>query len=610
MPKLRSAEVDLAKLCEAIRSSRMVLEPFRVARLNAVRKYAGDQWSTETAFQKRPVNFLSLYVQIMTRSLISHDPRVMLSTKKKEHRAAVSAMEEWCNPEIVRMNLAEALSRGATDAIFGFHAMKVGLATPAESEKSGWSLQAGQPYACPIDLDDWCMDPHARSLHEMAWMGHRSRVLVDSITDSKLYNSVKAKKVQPNPDRQYNEPGDERISMLGRQWVSNDLDEAYDYCDLWEIYLPYEKMIVTMLSEDGGCPHLIDYRGDENAPFAQREYVGPYCGPYHFLSLMPPVAGNAMPKGPIQDLIDMDEALNGLTQKLIEQAARQKEVLGYSGHSDSDVQRVVEARDGEAIRVDSIDKMKPMGFGGPHPANAVFSQQLWEMLNKVGGNVELLGGLGEQSKTATQDKMLNANAGASVKWMQQGMVKHTAKVIESLCWFWHHHPQKVMTSYHPIQGLANPIERTITPRDRQKVPFESMEISVDPFSLQHSTPSEKMAFMNQIVTQVVTPLMPMMQQQGLGFDMSRFLELIAKFGNFPEMSEIITNLPDPPAAGEEGGGDAPAKPGQTSRTYNRINQSEQTGSGQVKADLQAMMGAPKGGRPSNNGTGYVPVGGR
>lgn len=607
MARKRTAEVDLNKLCEAIRASRLVLEPFRVSRMEAVRKYAGDQWSTETAMTKRPINFLSLYLQILSRNLIAHDPRAMLSVKKAEYRATVSAMEEWLNPQIKRMGLADSLHRGGIDAIYGFHVMKVGLATPAEAEKTGWEVEFGQPYASCIDLDDWAMDPHARTLRELAWMGHRTRVRTDSIKDSNLYEAASRKKVQSNVDRQYNEPGDERISMLGRQYVSGEVDsEAYDYCDLWEIYLPMEKMIITMLSEDGGTPSL-DLDGENPKAFAQRNWVGPYCGPYHFLNLMPPVSGNAMPKGPIQDLIDMDFHLNGIMQKLIEQAARQKEILACGNAADGDAERVVNARDGEAIRMDNPDKMKPVGFGGPHPNNQAFAMGMWDLLSKLGGNIELMGGLGEQSKTATQDKMLNANAGVSVKWMQAEMVKHTAKVIESLCWFYHHHPTKVMTSYHEIEGLDEPIERKVRPEDREKVPFEAMDIKVDPFSLQFQAPGEKMGFIKGVMSEMVIPLLPLLKEQGIGVNMGRFLELMADFSNVPELMEVITNLAESQGIpqGEE---EQPAKPGNTTRTYNRVNASEKTEGGQSKVMQQALLGQNAGGRPSNNGS-YKPVGG-
>lgn len=601
----RKPEVDLVRLCEAIRSSREVLEPFRVARKNAAAMYAGDQWSTETAKVSRPVNFLSLYLQIMSRNLISHDPQAMLSTWKKEYKAIVSAMEDWVNPELRRMDIAASLERGGIDALYGFHAMKVALAAPVESEKSGWEMKVGMPYACCIDLDDWAQDPHARTIKEAAWMGHRSRVMVETLKTSKLYEAAKRRKLQPNPDRQYNEPGDERISMLGRQYVSGELgNEAYDYIDIWEVYLPMEKLIVTLLSEDGGTPMLMP---GENDAFDVKPWIGPYCGPYHFLNLMPPVSGNAMPKGPIQDLIDLDTHLNGIMTKLIEQAARQKEILACSGAADGDAKRLVDARDGEVIRFDNPDKLKPMGFGGPHPNNQNFAMSMWEMLNKLGSNIELMGGLSEQSKTATQDKLLNANSSATMKWMQQAMVKHTSKVIESLLWFYHHHPEKVMTGYREIEGLEWPIERNVTPEDREKVPFEEIEIKVDPYSLQYSAPGERLAFLNQVMQQTLIPLMPLLQQQGIGVDAGKFLELLAKYSNNPDLEEIITNLAE--QQGEPGGEEeGPAKPAQTQRTYNRINASEQTRQGQVKANLQSLMGQPKGGRPSNNGS-YQPVGG-
>lgn len=604
--KSRSADVDLSKLCDAIIASLKVLEPFRRARRLAVERQAGDMWSEETAKVKRPLNFLSLYLQVMYRNLISNHPKVNLSTWKRQHRATVSTLEDWANREIKRMKLAQSLQRGGVDAIYGFHVMKVGLCTPAESEKSGWEMTVGQPYARSIDLDDWAIDPHARDFREAAWMGHRSRVRVDALKDSDLYEAVRRRSVGPNPDRYYNEDGDEKISMLGRGYRASNLEsEAYEYCDIWEIYLAQEKMVVTLLSEDGGTPTLTDARGKQVA-FDERPWIGPYCGPYYPLSLMPPVAGNLMPKGPIQDLIGMDEALNGLTQKLMEQAARQKEILAFSGASESDAERVRTTPDGGVVMVERPDGLKPMGFGGPHPNNQNFVLSLWEMLNKLGGNIELIGGLGEQSKTATQDKMLNANAGASMKSMQAAMVEHTASVIEGLCWFWHHHPQKVMTGYREIQGLDYPIERTITPEDREKVPFEELEITVDPYSLQHNSPGEKLAFIQQVVQQTMIPLMPILQQQGIGINIARYLELVAEYGNSPDLTEIITNLAeaDPMEGGEEG----PGKPAQTSRTYNRINASEQTGTGQVKSNLQALMGQPKGGRPSSNGT-YQPVSG-
>lgn len=611
---MRKTEADVGRLCEGVRTSIRVLEPYRRARLEAVRKYAGDQWSTETSFVPRPVNFLSLYLQVMIRSLVANDPRVSLSVMKREYRATVSAFEEWINPEIVRMKLVDSLQRGVTDALYGFHVMKVALATPKDAEMSGWQVKAGVPFAKTIDLDDWVMDPHARTLNDLAWCGHRYRIRINQVKNPDMAEYAQnqkyarrqpppegKRKLQPNPDKQYNMTGDQRISTLGRQFLSNDQTEVYDYADLWEIYLPMERKIVTLLSEDGGAPCTYDDSG-KPVPYDERDWVGPDSGPYHFLNLMPPVSGNAMPKGPVQDLIGMDEHLNGLMQKLLQQASRQKEILAYQAGSEDDANRIANAADGEIIRVDNIDKLKPMAFGGPAPNNHQFLLGLWEILNKIGGNVELLGGLGAQSKTATQDKLLNANSSTSMKFMQSEVVKHTSNVMTALLWFCHHHPEKVMTSYHPIEGLPNPIERTVTPQDRQKIPFEAMAIKVDPYSLQHQSPGERMAFLNQTVSQIIIPLMPILQQQGLSFNMAKYLDIIARYGDAPDVTEVVESLAvstagDGPSEQEE----QPGKPANTTRQYTRINASEKTDEGQSKVMQAALLGYNTGGNPKATG---------
>lgn len=562
-----------------------------MARREAVRKYGGDQYSTETSSVPRPVNFLSIYLQLVSRSLIAQAPNVTISTPKREHRRTVGAMESWANAEIKKMDLADVLQRAGIDAIYGISIIKVGLASPGEAEKSGWTQQAGQPYACVVDPDDWVMDPHARTLRELAWCGHRVRVPLAAIKDSPMYEKAKRKKLKANVDRKYNESGDERISMIGRQYVSGDEDEAYDYVDLWEIYLPMEKLVVTLVSDEGDTPMI----GEDEEPFHVQPWLGPHSGPYHFLNLMPPVSGNAMPKGPIQDLIDMDEAMNWMFQKLIDQGVRQKSLLLISAQADGDATRINEAGDGDTIRVDNPDKIKPAGFGGPDPTNNAFVLGLWDFLNKLGGNIELMGGLGQQSKTATQDKMLNANASASMRWMQQSMVIFTSKVIESLCWFWHHHPKKVMTSHFAITGLSSPIERNITPQDRQKVRFEEMEIKVEPFSLQYQSPEEKLAFLTQVVTQILMPLLPLLQQQGIGINIGRYLEYVAKYGSSPDLAEIVESIDV--ASAEPPGGDQPPKPGNTTRTYTRVNRSEATSAGQTAALRQTLLGQNPGGNP-------------
>lgn len=598
MPKTRTAEIDLTKLCEATRAARLTWQPFREFRLETVRKYAGEYWTPETSYQPRPINFISLYLSTVPRLLVSSTPKFSLKTFEKKYRAVSAGLELWGNDELERGTFAEVLHRATFDSLIGpFGIVKVGLTTPAESEMSGWGMEFGQPGYWHVDIDDWAQDPHARTMDECAWMGFRQRVMLNSLKGSKLYDAIKKKKLDAEVDRQYNETGDERIGMLSRGYYGNET-EVYDYCYLWQYYIPREKLIVTLYSDDGYGPRTEDYKGTESA-FEQKDWVGPSCGPFHFLRQML-VPGQAMGKGPVQDIVRMDEELNGLYQKLIDQAARQKDITFYQ--NEKDAERIRDEKDGGMVRVDNPDKIKPVSMGGANAGNQAFAMGMWGMLNKVAGNLELLAGLGQQASTATQEKLLNSNSSRIVTDMQQTTVKFTSDVMKSWLWLAHHHPTKQMTAYHEVPG-AN-VKANVTPAQRRQVPFDALRLQVHPYSFQYQTPQEMMAFIDQTVMQVVTPLMPLLQQQGIFFDVNKYLELKAKYGNCPDLSEVCqfgsnaTPSPDTPSSSSQ----QHKMPVATERSYNRVNRSEKTSQGQDQVAMQQLLSQNAGGRPSNNGS--------
>lgn len=591
MAKKRKSQVDIPRLLLATQAAGQQMEPYRKTRRETIAKYAGPHWSTETAHANRPINFLSLYMQIVSRNLVSHDPRATMTTFEREHRRVASGLQDWGNDEMARMGLGNKLHRLVMDGLLSLGIMKVGLTDPVMAETSGWGEKYGQPYARPVSLDDFRFDPHARAIEEASWYACRYRVSLDALKASKMYGP--AKDLVGQRDRQHNEAGDEKANMLGRQYISDDLIEAYEHVELWEYYLPRERMILTFLTDDTGAPSVSEFL-DNKMPYFEADYVGPSCGPYHFLGYIP-VPDNPMPKGPILDALDMDKHLNNVFWKCIRQAARAKVNLLYGAGAEADVKKVQDAGDGEAIRVDNPEMTKSVEWGGASQGNLLFVEVLWQYLNKISGNIEVMGGLGAQADTATQEKLLNANTSRSVQDMQRTTVSCTAKIVESLAWYWHHHPQKEMESFRQYQGVA-PIRRVIRPAERRMVPFERLKIQVDPYSLNHQSPAERLAFVNRAVVDIVMPLMPLMREQGIYLDLNKLLELNAKYGNSPDLQEVI-RYADPPAQAMEGDGrnEEPAMPTSTSRTYERVSKSSATEPGQSRAVQQALAGKNPGG---------------
>jgi hypothetical protein len=578
--RARTPTVDYDRLCQAVVSARKVLEPFRKNRRELVREFAGANWGADAARKKVPVNLLALYTEVVSRSLVSKNPRVMLSTFDRAAKPVVRNIEQWANKQLVAMDLAGTLQEAVDDAMIHVGIVKVALATPGDAAVSGWNMPAGTPFAEAVSLDDFVFDVHAKKFSECSFVGHRIRVPLDTVKNSGLYKGVKD--LQGTVDHRYNETGDEKARTMQRNHLAGDADEFEEHADVWEFWLPRQRLVCTFASDDGGSP-----TGD---PIRVVEWVGPDRGPYHFLCYAR-VHDNAMPKGPLLDLWDLHDAFNKILRKLIRQAERQKEVIPVRGTAANDAERLVETNDGEAFKAENAETLKPISFGGPNAATFQFGMSLKELFSWRAGNLDIMGGLSPQAKTAAQDKMLNENSSRQVTDMQDTTVSFVAEVVDSLCWFWHHHPRLVMDSEYAPKGMPElSAPQPVGPDKRRRVKWADMGVKVDPYSLTHATPQARAAALSQMLTQVIIPMTPLLQQQGISVDMNAFLTKQAAYLDMPDLPEILT-ISEPVQPGGGGGQDGPATPAQTSREYVRRSVPGKTQGGDNLELAQKMMGA-------------------
>ena len=615
MPK--SYAYDLPRLQTAWMKSRLSLQRARDERREAVRQAVGDHYAEEGAKEKVYLPLLWMYQDIVVGNLVANDPRVLIDTPVRKKKPMCSAMESWANREIKRMALADTLKRATVDAAYCMGIVKVGLATPPDAARYSWGLKEGQPFAQVVDLDDYACDPHARVPEEMQWECHRYRVPLDSVRDSKLYSKDR-KTLSASPDAPYNREGDERVSMIGRGFKgASGADEEYlEMVDLWEFFIPSggeagRGLILTLADDQimGGSQY--------SEPLRAQEWVGPYCGPFHRLGLSLPVPGNLIPSGPIQRLRNMDFLLNRLYRKLARQADRQKSVGLYSGSGTEDAERWRTAGDGEMVRNENPDRVKWVDSGGPNAMNAQFTEAGRTLFSWIAGNLDAAGGLAPQAHTLGQDRLLNENSSRSIVHMQERAVKFTSSVVESLCWYWYLHPTKVMNTTYEVEGVPEvTLPRRVYPHGAtnlpprahvRDLPWEQLDVRVDPYSLRHQTPSERLANLERVITQIVMPMLPLLQQQGRHFDVGKFLELEAEYGDMPDLPDVIS-IGEPLAENGGGGGASElphdrTMPANTSRTVTRVNRSEATGPGQSKVMQQSLLAAA--GRPGQNGSAGV-----
>lgn len=565
MARAPDPEERLGNLCSAIQKARQQLEWFRAIRVKMVKQTLGGWWSPDAAEKPTPINLMAMYQQIVGGKLIPKNPRVMLSTFEKEHKPAVSIMEQWANDEIENINLANSLRRIVTDALYCIGIAKVGIATPADAESQGWTLGVGEPFIERVDLDDFVFDIHAKDLSEAGYIGNRFRVPLRLVKSSGLYG--KRGDITGNPDRLFNNEGDERIGMLGRGYNSDDEDYE-EFIDLWEIWLRREGRVITLTDDDlsGGAD---EYHGKgRRRCLRDVKWIGPASGPYHFLSLEM-VAGNAIGKGPIQNIYDLHLAINNITRKLIRQCQDTKKITMVSGGKSEDGKRVNDTPDGHACAVDDPKSIVQVNMNEPNQPLALLLEAFIKHCSAQAGNLELLGGLGPQARTLGQDKLNEASSSATIGTMQTDTMDFVASVLKSWLWFHHHHPFKVHTTEYHAPGFDEyPIVRRSFP-DNPKVhkntpgltvrsgDFEAMRIKIDPYSMVHQTPETRAQKLLDAVMKIYLPMAQLAQQQGVALDLNVFFEKLGHYWDDPDLAEIFSFAEKPP----EEGGDAPAAPG-------------------------------------------------
>lgn len=570
--------VDLSRLCDVIARDRRQLEPFRRTRLEMVRQYAGARYGENAAAAEVPVNLLGLYVEVITQSLIDNAPRAMLSTFDVGRRAEVAAHEQWLNDELVRMNVAEAYKRVIYDALFCVGIMKLGIATPADAAAEAWDVQAGQPFMESIDLDDFTCDTTARTLARCAYHACRYRIPVDLANE--LYAKGRADKFEADDRTDSNEGGDERIHAL--MGTTGSKDELEDSCDLWEVYLARHKLIVT-LRDDAGTPD------SSKPPVRVQPWVGPVTGPYHFLGFGV-VPGNLMPKGPIMDLYDLHRHYNGAYRKLMRRTRDTKKITVYESSQTDDAKRFKDANDGDMVEGRNPAGINTVETGGPTQDLVTMSDHIKANFSFRGGNLELLGGRAAQSRTASQDKMLNENAGAGISHLSDAFLAFVSETLEGLVFYTHYHPTKVMQSYYSPKGAPDlKFTRNLRPQDRTGRP---PQVKVAPYSMARQTPGARLEFIKNVIG-TLAPLMPLAAQQGHLPDLGEILKLFAKYGDDPDIITIF-GLGDPIMPGSGGdGGSGGGMPSATTRTYERYGSGGASSQAQ-KQDLAvdvSQMGA-------------------
>ena len=576
-------QLDRARLLKAIENSTRVLRPFREVRKKLVKDFVGSMYgsSGDSGRQDIIMNLMYQTAETYTMSLAANRPRVLVTAQHTDVTWFAHSFQLGINNLIKEIRLEDTLRKAVMDSFFSMGIVKVYTADAGLVELEGedaW-VDPGKPFAENISLDDFCYDTTASEWRKSSFALNKYRISREKVLSDGAYN----KKVAEELDVVSQYPGWNADSgeVPIREMLKSETQEAgiEPMIDLMDVWLPKDKLVVTLPV------------GKNTEPLRVVEWEGPENGPFHTLSLTCEVPDNIMPVSPAMNLKPLHDLINGLLRKQRRQAQRQKDIPFYqAGHQD-DARRIEKASDGEWTRVDNPDSVNVMKMGGVDPQNQAFSHSMKDTYDRMAGNLQMMAGLGPQSDTLGQDKLIHGAVTKREANMQYRVVDFTSRICRDLgSLLWH---DQVLEIPQDFETSGIKVRADWTPEVREG-DFIDYNFEIEPFSMMYKSPSERMQGISSFVTQIALPMEGMMQQYGGTIDIQELVEMYAELMDMPRLKQIV-KFEEPK---DDRPGPTPQQPAKASHTVREsVRRSVPTG-GTAESRSNVMQQVLQGGQPN------------
>ena len=586
MAYLNSKKVK--RLRTAITDSMDELKDAREKRVEFIRQYIGKHYSTKGTEEKVPLNLLELTVNTYTNAMVAQTPSASVTTQFPQYEPVAYSLKIAIDHLAQEINLGDTLRKATVDSLFSIGVIKTGINYSKSIELGGFTHDVGQPYADVVQLDDLVFDTSAYSWEQCCFIGDRVKLDIQDVKQCGLYSKSVVKKLMPldKNDRNQEATEGERSSNLSNNEEHPDGETIYGQCQLWNIWLPKENLIVTLADQEG-----------LDEPLAVEEWHGPETGPYDVLDYSY-VPGNILPLAPMASLIDLHDITNRLFNKTVRQAERQKTILGYTGAGSKDAERIIMANDGESIRMDDPKSAQEFKFGGPDQINVGYVATARQYFSMFAGNLDSIAGLGPQADTAKQEQLIKESSSQRMAAYQSRVVEFATKIVKKLAFYLWNDPLINLPLTKPVEGTDIKIPFNFTPEILEG-DFLEYNIEIVPYSLKQQTPSQKVQKMLEML-QYYAPYYQFMIQDGLKIDWEEINNIIADYTNLPELTKVITTgMPDDNPAVQPVGQPNPKIQGQQ-KEYMHSYQSQGSAQGAEGVAMQNMFSAQGGGQNGMN----------
>jgi len=518
-----------ARLLSAIRNSRTALEPFRRVRRALIKDYVGSWYSEGGAENKTLVNLINQTARIYTIALAANNPQVLVSTPALENIPFARRFEINLNKLIGDMSLETTFRAILLDAFFclgcgvvmmrdtdtRFHGL-------LESEEDVW-LDPGEPWFNRVSLDDLILDMPAKELTKMRYCGHRYRADYEKVMSEPGYDKKVKDKLKPTSREHHDSVG--TVRGMASDHGSAEDDDLKDMVWLMDIWIAENNSIVTMACDQ------------ELPPLIEREWIGSQSGPYKFLSLGD-TPDNVIPTSPAINLKGMHDLQNRLHRRMEDDSDAHRVVNAYPPGGADDAERIRTASRNSWVKMGDPKSIQQVEVGGVDQRDMALATFLQTEYDRFAGNLQAMGGLGQQATTLGQEELIHGNVSRNVADMRMAVVSFASDCILDLGrLMWEDQTLEIKSSME-VANTGIQVRSDWTP-DLRRGNFEDYEFKVEPYSMVFKTPEQKLQELFQVLREIA-PLWPMFQASGATLDAQAIVDEIARLKNRPEFKRFIS----------------------------------------------------------------------